>query len=124
MDDLYFHTLKLDCKYCANCKHIDWQGCLVSNADESYHGYDGTYFCNNTKESERGEISALWPVCTNGFEEKTSDDYINEMTEHILFALDTFEKEPDRCSGKSRNEVIRNVLINYRETIASLFEIR
>lgn len=117
MDDLYFHTLRLpETKCCANCKHIDWRACLVSYADDYYHGYDGTSWCDKCEEGGRDAISAYWRAC-DAYEEKTADDHIFEMCDHVLYALDQFAEDPKHCKGKTRHEVVRNVLIHYRETI-------
>ena len=117
MDDLYFIGYKDHPVICARCKHIEWQGCLVSSPDEAYHGYDGTYFCEKHEESGRFAISPCWGACKNCYEEKTPDDYRNEMADHVLYALEEFEKEPKRCEGKTKQEVICNVLSNYMETL-------
>ena len=39
------------------------------------------------------------------------------MADHVLYALEEFEKEPKRCEGKTKQEVICNVLSNYMETL-------
>lgn len=117
MDDLYFIGYKNHPAICARCKHIDWQGCLVSSPDKAYHGYDGTYFCEKNEESGRFVISSCWGACKNCYEEKTAEDYRKEMADHVLYALEEFEKEPERCEGKTKQEVICNVLSNYMETL-------
>ena len=117
MDDLYFIGYKDHPDICARCKHIEWQGCLVSSPDEAYHGYDGTHFCDKSKESGRMCISPCWGACKNCFEAKDADDYKNEMADHILYALEEFEKDPKSCEGKTKQEVICNVLSNYMETL-------
>jgi hypothetical protein len=40
------------------------------------------------------------------------------MCDHILYALEEFKKRPESCEGKTKHEVIRNVLSNYVETVA------
>lgn len=117
MDDLYYHTVNDPEKACcAKCKHIDWRGCLVSMADEFYHGWDGTSICKKWPDSNRMAISAFWKPC-ECYEEKDIKDHVFEMCDHILFALDEFNKEPESCNGKTRHEVIANVLSNYGETL-------
>jgi hypothetical protein len=44
------------------------------------------------------------------------------MCDHILYALDTFVEDPKHCDGKTRHEVVRNVLNNYVETVARFLE--
>ena len=126
MDDLFFHTLsdktplnEVEC--CANCKHIDWRSMLVSYSDETYHGYDGTYCCDKCKDSDRCCISPYWRAC-DVYEQKTPDDHIFEMCDQILYALEEFERRPESCKGKTKHEVIRNVLSNYVETVARYLE--
>jgi hypothetical protein len=44
------------------------------------------------------------------------------MCDHVLYALEEFKKRPESCEGKTKHEVIRNVLSNYVETVARYLE--
>lgn len=118
MDDLFFHTVGLpEQKCCAKCKFIDWRACLVSMADEHYHGWDGTSWCGKCDNGGRElGISAYWKAC-DVYEEKDLNDHVYEMCDHILYAIEEFDRDPESCNGKTKHEVIANVLLNYGETL-------
>ena len=117
MTDYYFHVYKrVTNEFCANCRNIDESVANVNYADDSYHGYDGTAFCDESKETGFC-ISPCWKACSK-FTEKTSEDYKKDLVEHILYALANF---PEGTEAKDSEEhVFNNVISHYDETLKIL----